>query len=516
MTAISSGAGRQGFARLVHAEWTKFRTVRGWAIGMTVAVLITVLLGLFSASGSHSSCGTPDDVCPADPIGPGGEAVDDKFYLVHRSLQGDGSITVRLTSMTGQVRLPDATPGVRRVAARVEPWAKVGVMVKDGTRQGSAYAALMLTGGHGVRMQYDYTHDIAGGPGGVSQTSPRWLRLVRSGDDLTGYESADGTRWAKVGTDHLAGLPATVQIGLFAASPGDLTVTQTDLGGAIAASRFAQATGVFDRVNVRGGTSGGAWSHDDIGADREPDGEIHHPGGVVQSGGTFTVTGVGDIAPRTDGQTIEKTLSSMPAALIVVIVVAVVFITAEYRGGLIRTTLLASPRRGRAITAKTVVIAAVTFLAGLAAAGVTLPIGAHILRSNGNYILPVGSLTELRVVAGTAALIAVVAVLALSLGAIFRHSAPAITIAIVLVVLPRILATTSVLPVDASRWLLRLTPAAGFAIQQSVPAYPQVTAFFSPQAGYYPLPPWAGLAVSGAYAALALGLAVLMLRRRDT
>ena len=47
-----------------------------------------------------------------------------------------------------------------------------------------------------------------------------------------------------------------------------------------------------------------------------------------------------------------------------------------------------------------------------------VPASAHILRSNGNYVLPVGSLTELRVVVGTAALFASVAVLALGLGAI--------------------------------------------------------------------------------------------------
>ncbi|GAA0371189.1 ABC transporter permease subunit [Actinoallomurus spadix] len=507
--------GARSFARLSRAEWTKFRTVRGWVLGMVAAVLVTVGLGLFAASGSHSSCGGPDDVCPAVPIGPDGQAVDDKFFFVHRALNGDGSITVRVTSLTGRIRLPDVTPGVRREVPRVEPWAKAGVIVKDGTRQGAAYAALMVTGRHGVRLQHDFVHDTAGGRSGVSETAPRWLRLVRSGGELTGYESADGRRWAKVGTARPQGLPATVRIGLFAACPGDLTVTQADLGGAIAASRFAQATAVFDHVSLQGEMSGGAWRHDDIGAAKEPDGAIHHPGGVVRTGGTFTVTGVGDIAPRTDGQTIEKTLSGLLAGLIVVVVVAVVFVTAEYRRGLIRTTLLAGPRRGRTLTAKAVVIAAVTFAAGLIAAGVTVPLGAHVLRANGNDILPVGPLTELRVVAGTAALLAVTAVLALALGTVVRRGTVAITGAIALVVLPRVLATTSVLPVEASRWLLRVTPAAGFAIQQSIPAYPQVTAFFSPQAGYYPLSPWAGFAVSCGYAALALALAVLALRRRD-
>jgi uncharacterized membrane protein len=70
------------------------------------------------------------------------------------------------------------------------------------------------------------------------------------------------------------------------------------------------------------------------------------------------------------------------------------------------------------------------------------------------------------------------------------------------------------LPSGAGGWLLRLTPAAGFAIQQSSPAYSQVASSYLPP-DYYPLAPWAGFAVLCGYAALALGLAVFLLRRRD-
>ena len=40
MTPYRSGpsAGRDGFAQVLHAEWTKFRTVRGWIIGALVGV----------------------------------------------------------------------------------------------------------------------------------------------------------------------------------------------------------------------------------------------------------------------------------------------------------------------------------------------------------------------------------------------------------------------------------------------------------------------------------------------
>ena len=80
------------------------------------------------------------------------------------------------------------------------PWAKAGIIIKQGTRQGSAYAAMMVTGSHGVRMQYNFTGDTAGMPGAVSAAHPRWLRLTRSGDTITGYDSADGTHWTQVGT----------------------------------------------------------------------------------------------------------------------------------------------------------------------------------------------------------------------------------------------------------------------------------------------------------------------------
>jgi ABC-type transport system involved in multi-copper enzyme maturation permease subunit len=202
------------------------------------------------------------------------------------------------------------------------------------------------------------------------------------------------------------------------------------------------------------------------------------------------------------------------AGLIAVIVVAAMFMTAEYRRGLIRVTLAASPRRGRVLAAKAVVIGSATFIAGLAGASAAVPVGERLIRSNGNFILPVSTLTELRVVAGTAALLALAAVLALALGALLRSSAGAVTAVIAAIVLPYLLATT-VLPAGLADWVLRMTPAAGFAIQQSMPQYPQVSASYTPVNGYFPLAPWAGFAVLCGFAVLALGLAVILLRRRD-
>jgi ABC-type transport system involved in multi-copper enzyme maturation permease subunit len=176
--------------------------------------------------------------------------------------------------------------------------------------------------------------------------------------------------------------------------------------------------------------------------------------------------------------------------------------------------LVASPRRGRILAAKAIVVGAVAFVVGLAAAALVVTFGQRILRSNGVYVHPATTLTELRVIAGTAALLAVAAVLALAIGAVLRRSATAVTAVIVGIVLPYLLAL-SVLPAGAAQWLLRITPAAAFAIQQSTPQYYQVANIYTPVNGYFPLAPWAGFAVLCAWTALALGVAAFLFRRRD-
>jgi hypothetical protein len=82
------------------AEWTKFRTVRGWVIGMLVAGLLVVGVGLLG----HSECGIVENNVTiggtgyTSPLGPGGEAVTDSFYFVHQPLGPSGSLTVRVMS----------------------------------------------------------------------------------------------------------------------------------------------------------------------------------------------------------------------------------------------------------------------------------------------------------------------------------------------------------------------------------------------------------------------------------
>jgi ABC-2 family transporter protein len=498
---------RESFWPLVHAEWTKFRTVRGWVIAVLitiVAITAFTLLGADTSGGCTQTGAGHAAACPAPPTGPGGEPVTDAFYLAHQPVTGNGTITVQVTSLTGQVVVPPAgsVSDGPQTGPGLPPWLKAGIIIKENTSQGSAYAAMMVTGTNGVRMQWDYVNDTPGLSGAVSGSSPRWLRLVRDGGTVTGYDSADGTHWTLVGTAAFPGLSSTVQAGLFAATPSD--------------GNYTTATGVFRHIGLSWPASG--WTGTNVGG-VGLNNSAPFPGALHQSAGTITVTGSGDIAGNTGGATsLQRALTGTFFGLIPLLVAGAMFMTAEYRRGLIRVSLTATPRRGRLLAAKAVVIGAVGFAAGLVAAPLALAVGTPALHRAGILLWPVSVFTEARMVVGTAALLAVAAVLALAVGTIVRRSAPTVAIVIVAILVPYLLVTGPQQDngsTGVEEWLLRITPAAALSVQQAIPQLYQVIAIYRVDSGYYPLAPWAGLAVEAAWAAAAVTLAYYLLRRRD-
>lgn len=517
-TAPTHGGERTTFGPSTRAEWVKFRTVRGWLLGLALAGLLGVVFTFVVANGNHQGFCTSPGVCttghPFIPTGPGGEAVADSYQYDTRSLTGDGTLTARISSLTGLIYSGPANraPTLAQTRSGVAGWTKAGILLTPSTKQGAAYAAVMATGSHGIRFQYDYTHDIAGSRGTVTKATPSWVRLVRSGDTVTGYTSADGHRWTKVGSTRLAGLPATVDVGLFVTSPATY---QNGAGGAP-----TRATAGFDNLTTTGNMSS-AWITRSVGLGPQNYYPTLGAGSVQHSATGLTITGTGDIAPAmptiAGGTTSSRTLLfGIVVALIVLIVIATGFITSEYRRGLIRTTLTAIPQRGSVLAAKALVIAAVAFAVGVVAAAVALPLGHHVLNANGNYIFPTSTATELRVIIGTGLLLSITAVGVLALGAILRRAAGAVSAGIIVFVLPNLLGPGVLGPgASGTSWLYEATPAAAFSVFGALPRSSLVDYPFTLANGYYPLSPWGGLAVLAAYSAVALALAAYLLRRRD-
>jgi ABC-type transport system involved in multi-copper enzyme maturation permease subunit len=512
---------RDRFIRLMWAEWTKLCTVRAWLITLVAAAVAMVVFSVLSAVGEQRNCNGPAG-CPTVVVGPGGEAVVDSFEVVDRPLTGNGTVTVQVVSLTGLLPPPGRSfgqpvpPAVPLSAGHpgVEPWAKAGLIITSSTRQGAPYAAVMVAADHGVRFQDDYTNDIAGPA--VAADSPQWLRLTRVGDVITAYASPDAVQWSRIGAVDLSGLPTTVQAGLFVTSPQDAQITEHPFF-ASGSDGPTLATATFTHLAVQGAWSAAAWTGRTIGG---PDGAYPALTGGYRrlSDESYQVSGSGDIAPAVGGvegvgSTIEQTLDGGFVALIMVVALGAICATAEYRRGLIRITLAAAPRRGRALAAKAVVLGVATFALTLPAAALSLLVGKHVLVANHNLLYPVTTFTEVRVIVGTAGFLAVASVIALAFGVILRRSTGAITAVVVGIVLPYLFFPG--LPDRAAEWLLRVTPAAALSVQQTLPVYPQVAAGYVPTGGYYPLTPWAGFAVLCGYAVLALVIATVLLRRRD-
>jgi regulation of enolase protein 1 (concanavalin A-like superfamily) len=134
---------------------------------------------------------------------------NDQSNYVSQSLTGNGSIVARVTGQSD-----------------TDPWAKSGVMIKQSTASGSAYALLAATPGNGITFQHGYNTDVSGG----SYTFPNaWLKLTRSGNTITAYSSPDGTTWTQIGTTTIAMTdPVTIGLVVCSHSAGTLNTSTFD------------------------------------------------------------------------------------------------------------------------------------------------------------------------------------------------------------------------------------------------------------------------------------------------
>jgi len=488
--------GRDGFAQQLRAEFTNFGMGRSLVIMLFAAGVVFVLLSFVSALEGHGS----NNVVPT---GPGGEAVTDTYTFVHQPLAGNGTLTARVATLSGAYTLPSNTGG-SQLQPGLAPWAKAGIIFEPDTNQGTDYAAVMVTGAHGVRMQYNYTNDRPGIGGPVETSSPRWLRLTRVGDVITGYDSTDGDHWTEIGTARLTGLPREIQIGLFVTSPLYFPAESTSGTPSV-------ATATFDQVSAQGELPYGSWTGDTI-TGLYPTLQSD-PTWQQASANVFTISGSGDIAPLV-GATVfsiwpgASIVNGTIVGLLMIIVLTALFTTSQYRRGSIRATSAATARR--VLIAKSVVAGSLAFVVGATATAIAEPITRHVLAANGNFLFAQTAPDVARIIVGTGFFFGLATVLVVAVGSMLRRTAVTVVACVVLLEIPGVLAT--VLPASES-WLMRFTPTAAFAIQASLPKSNLVTSAYTIVNGYFPISPWGGLAVLAAYSAIILGAAMWLVRR---
>ena len=128
----------------------------------------------------------------------------DIFQYVYQPLNGNGEIVARVLGMGG------TTNGS----------AKAGVMIRGTLDDNSQNIMMAMNLGNSLLFQYRET--TGGGTettiGSTNQAAPYWVKMVRLGNWLGGYSSADGINWTLSGWETINGLPLQVYVGLAVAN----------------------------------------------------------------------------------------------------------------------------------------------------------------------------------------------------------------------------------------------------------------------------------------------------------
>ena len=129
----------------------------------------------------------------------------DNFHYAYQKITGDCEIISRVTSLEDS-----------------HEWAKGGIMIRESLSGHSKNAFMYVSSGNGTSFQW--RPNTGSSTQSMNQEdgvkAPYWIRLVRNGDEFTGYKSADGSQWVKIGNASVS-MPGQVYIGLAVTSHSD-------------------------------------------------------------------------------------------------------------------------------------------------------------------------------------------------------------------------------------------------------------------------------------------------------
>ncbi|MBN2138026.1 MAG: DUF1349 domain-containing protein [Sedimentisphaerales bacterium] len=162
--------------------------------------------------GAAGSAANADDTWTINASGADIWNTTDEFHYVYRSFSGDGQIIARVASV-------EYTDG----------WAKAGVMIRETMDADSRHAMVVVTPGNGVAFQRrTSTGDWSDHTAGDSSGAPYWVKLTRSGNTLTGYQSSNGATWTEIDSVSIS-MASDVYIGLAVTSHNDGTVCTSEI-----------------------------------------------------------------------------------------------------------------------------------------------------------------------------------------------------------------------------------------------------------------------------------------------
>lgn len=196
--------------------------------------------------------------------------------------------------------------------------------------------------------------------------------------------------------------------------------------------------------------------------------------------------------------------------LMIVMVMAALAITTEYRFGTIRATFQAIPNRTSTLLAKTAVVAVFAGLIGEVVAFASVAI-TKLIQSDAD--LSINSAFEWRATAGLGLVYALAAVIAIAVGTLIRHSAGAVSITLIYVLLVEsLVALIPNVGVDIQKWM-PFQMANMFIAGDPDPSTRAITD--GPPPATAGLGPWGAVAYFAGFAVVMLVIAIATANKRD-
>jgi len=141
----------------------------------------------YDSSGAFTVSGSGSDIW----------GTSDQFRFVYQPVSGNVSTTARVVS-----------------EQNTDPFAKIGVMIRNSLDPTDAFAFMDVTPGNGTAFQYRTTKGgMAANNNTAAVATPYWVRLVRSGNTITGYRSTNGVAWSRQASITIA-MGTNVYVGL--------------------------------------------------------------------------------------------------------------------------------------------------------------------------------------------------------------------------------------------------------------------------------------------------------------
>jgi ABC-2 type transport system permease protein len=197
-------------------------------------------------------------------------------------------------------------------------------------------------------------------------------------------------------------------------------------------------------------------------------------------------------------------------ASIAVVVLGVLTISGEYTTGMIRASLAAAPRRTPVLWSKVVVLASTIFIISLVVVAISVAVQMPILNGK-NVGLDLGDGDTQRVLVGNALYLTMISLFAFAFGALLRHSAAALATVLGLVLVVE--TVVNAVPWEPLEYVRPFLPSsAGSKITQ-----PQLMVELMNEVGGkgFDFGPWGGFAVLVVWVLVILGIAAVLLKKRD-